>query len=959
MKKVLYLFIFVMCIALPAVASCGGTDEPAPEPEVASGFEISESDLNKDFEAASSSVTIPIKTTLKNSDWTVTSSEPSWCLVAQATGGEKAVLITVRASEEPDVRTAVVTIKGAAKEYKVNVRQLGYGPAILVNKESRSIGSEGGGLDVTITSNIDYTEQIIGGVDWLKKAPASKAFVDYQHAYTVDPNPSYGERIANVTYTGTSHKDVVSTLKVTQRGMSANIADVHVEGDTKVVPTGGKANQAQPGQGIEHCFDGIFGGDPYHSPWGTGTKFPVILEFFFEQKPNLDYFIYYTRSGNGNFGEVDIYVATEANPNYSKVLECDFQMKNDPSKVEFPETQLKVTKVKFEIKTGRGDGVGHYASCDEMEFYYRQEKSLNTKLLTVFKDLSCSELKENVTQAEIDAIPGYFAHLATQLKNGTYDEYEKQFRIQDYDPYSDPAQWAEILMTKRYSNLDNPTGIYVEAGDSVVICVGPTHGKDISLKVCGENVGADGKASPDVYGQTIMLDEGINKVGVSRKGMLFIMHTADPQTEPIRVHFPPNSGKICGYYDKVKHNADGKGNERYEEFIRKCPYKYFFVKGERMMFFFHRAQTYRAVPNDMNSAIGLWDDIVGWQQSLMGIDDVRPSKWNNHMLSISPEEGYMWASDDCMGFVYTYLENILLKTKVQEKKDNAWGPAHEMGHVHQRAINWPGSTESSNNLFSNYVIYKLGKYGSRGKELSHVADARYLNKQPWWSFGTSNNTGEDTEIHMRMNWQLWTYYHRCGYMPDFWQKVFKELREDRIVESNPGEGQIKFARACAKVANQDLTDFFDMWGFWIPTDARVSQYGEWNYVVTQQMIDECKAFMATLPKPKHAFQYIEDRKQTDFDIDGYKVGDVGHFSQFENGGMKITKTITATKSGNTFHIKNGSEAVAFELRQSSETSRLIYFSNFVTMNVPNAIALSGTEKLYAVQADGTRIEIKY
>ena len=29
---------------------------------------------------------------------------------------------------------------------------------------------------------------------------------------------------------------------------------------------------------------------------------------------------------------------------------------------------------------------------------------------------------------------------------------------------------------------------------------------------------------------------------------------------------------------------------------------------------------------------------------------------------------------------------------------NAWGPAHEIGHVHQLAIDWMGSTESSLSL---------------------------------------------------------------------------------------------------------------------------------------------------------------------------------------------------------------------------------------------------------------------
>lgn len=61
----------------------------------------------------------------------------------------------------------------------------------------------------------------------------------------------------------------------------------------------------------------------------------------------------------------------------------------------------------------------------------------------------------------------------------------------------------------------------------------------------------------------------------------------------------------------------------------------------------------------------------------MGIEDVRPSQVNNHIFAISPEGSYMWATDYCIGFVYTYLNNILLKENVMANKDNAWG-AHEI-----------------------------------------------------------------------------------------------------------------------------------------------------------------------------------------------------------------------------------------------------------------------------------------
>lgn len=110
-------------------------------------------------------------------------------------------------------------------------------------------------------------------------------------------------------------------------------------------------------------------------------------------------------------------------------------------------------------------------------------------------------------------------------------------------------------------------------------------------------------------------------------------------------------------------------------------------------------------------------------------------------------------------------------------------------------------------------MYKLGKYCSRGSGLSSLAQARFANKDAWYNMGNPTHQNEDTEIHLRMNWQLWNYYHRCEYKKDFWQTLFKLLRENRIDENAPGEAQLLFAQMASKAANQDLTTFFEMWGF--------------------------------------------------------------------------------------------------------------------------------------------------
>jgi hypothetical protein len=54
------------------------------------------------------------------------------------------------------------------------------------------------------------------------------------------------------------------------------------------------------------------------------------------------------------------------------------------------------------------------------------------------------------------------------------------------------------------------------------------------------------------------------------------------------------------------------------------------------------------------------------------------------------------------------------------------------------------------------------------------------------------------------------------------------------------------------------------------------------------MIAEAKTYMAQFPQPKHAFYYLEDRRNGDTGIENYKVGDVGYYTQFQNN-TKITK----------------------------------------------------------------------
>lgn len=812
----------------------------------------------------------------------------------------------------------------------------------------QNFSKDAANVSISITTNLNVDNWEAKVTDkWLRATQFKNSL-----KISVDANIGSSRRTANVKVSSaTKHY----TITVTQYSAS----DIVIEEDIQVKPYAGKASEEEtdPDRSIEHSFDDKFiadGGVPYHSKWGQSADFPVILEYYFEGNTDIDYFIYHTNSGNGAFGKFDVYTQTKENTEYVHQGSYDFNMRNSPS-IASLKTPVKATKVKFEVHSGKNG----YVSCDEMQFFKKNKKNtLEEQLLTVFTDITCSEIKPDVTQEQIEALPEFFIQTASALKDDSYNKWEKEFRIREYCPYSSADEWADKLMTRKYGDLDNPTGIYVNEGDEVVVLVGNTHGQSISIQNIGEET-SKGYAQTSVNGDIYPLKEGVNKLTAKQTGMLFVMYNTNiqnPDAQPIKIHIPLGGGKVCGFFSLKEHQT----NEKYKELIDKADYKYFCVIGNAIILYFHHKQLKAAVPYDILSSIELWDNMIQWQQELMGIEDVYPKQMNNHIFAISPEGGYMWASEGRIGFVYTVLGDILRKSYLMASR-NSWGPAHEIGHVHQGAINWASTTESSNNLFSNYTIYKFGQNCSRGTELAvpeyaaNVKKAtlvfrRCVENKAWCDFGTDYQ-GEDPEMHARMNWQLWNYYHRCGYNPQFFPTLFKLMRENRVSTQDPGENQMMYARMACRAANENLTDFFERWGFFVPISMKVNQYGTYNYIVTDAMIKETKEFMKQFPAPKHAFYYLEDRKKGDPGLDTTPP-DVGYFTQFAED-MKITKQITYTISGHQVNVQNGEQAVAFEIK---ENDNLKYFGTSFQFEIPSTISPDRV-KLYAVQADGVRIEM--
>lgn len=938
------LILVLLICSIPAFCGCNDEDENHSIPHL----DIEEEFLLQDFDNTKHDIEIPVTTNLSKDEWRITSSAPDWCMATKVIDENK-IRLYIPASEEPNVREASVKIASTVNEYTIKVRQLGHGPAILVTPlTATDLPAEGGEVKLKITSNISYQVKIDESADWVTEttAPDTRALSNKEHTFHIGNYTMYGEtRTATILFNNEEYQEATGECVILQNPLEPTTGDIEVGGDSSFKPTGGTANQYENGHGIEKCWDGLGGSNIYHSPWsGGGTKFPVILEFDFDGTHTLDYFIYTPRNyGDGQWGTFDLFYSTQDTPEYTQLGSYDFKNSTSLTKLTMDKPLTKITKLKVVINTAKNN----FVNCEEMDFYEtksgltEQEK----QLLNVFTDLSCSEVRPEATTQQIQALPGYFINIAMQLKNGTYDAWEKKFRIQEYKPYSSPNTWADQLYMKAYTDLDNPTGIYVNAGDELIVMVGETHGNSVSLQSI---------KSSNLSGDKYLLHEGINKLQMKSDGMLFVMYNTDLTSEnakAIKIHIPLTSGTVSGYFDLERDKTDAV----YTELIQKATYEYFIIKGKEMLLNFHRIKLLQWQPNSIVEYITMFDHFVNWQYDLLGLEEIRSTLFNNHVNGSSVnDDSYMWASNGQIGFGINALDEFMPTEKLYTER-RCWGPAHEIGHLHQGAIAWTGCFESSNNLFSNYVLYKVGRECSNGAPLSELADRR-LNNRPFANFLGDPKT-EDMEVHMRMYWQLWLYFHRCGIKTDFYPELFKKSRNNRNLNSLPvGERQMLFVRYASDVAQKNLADFFETWGFMTPIDETISQYGESRYIVTSSMIAETKAYTSKYPTPQ-PFYYIEDRRDGDEGLASLgltgKIGDVGHYTQFKDN-QKITKTPTYSASGQQVSIINGSEAVAFEVWKDGERK---YFSNFLKFTLPDKLPIAQCT-IKAVQADGKLITVE-
>ena len=629
-----------------------------------------------------------------------------------------------------------------------------------------------------------------------------------------------------------------------------------------------------------------------------------------------------------------------------------------------------------------------------LENYYAMEADPNTVAKMTygnyFEDAAATQLKpeyQAMTDEELTAVlteagmPELMIATILKVKNDSWAAYEHDFRIHSYKAYSDASYWNDKMMSSGGSYMGNPTGIYAENdGDEIYVFVEDDVPSDATLYFAGcvEN--------QLIYSATTgtKLVKGLNIIDGVKNALYYIVYTANTKSmrktlsewPDMKIHV--EGGNVNGYYDVNFHTSTD-----YIKILRAAKLGRFTVRGGHSLYHLKTSsfKTVFSTATKMNKSICWFDSVAVWEKNLMGMTEevatgkkagypwyltggeaIYPLYYNNPNFAIEGEpEDAGYANSTPYRTSYNGLDCIKNCLDATNKNMDDWCAGHECGHNNQKAINVEGCTEASNNVFSNLVRYLGGLNTSGGSTLSFVME-EFARREPFYF--------RDVNSRLRMYWDLYLYYHLGQKNTSFYPELFKALRKDPLVlynSSNNNNGGLKFVRKVCEVAQEDLTDFFDIWGFFEPikTGTKIEDYGSHPIAVTKSNITSTKANIARYPVKNREIIFVEDRADyvlsTGFlQAAGRKrngseqvgqSGELGQFTSYLEGGCEPSEYVYF--QSDSLYAMEGSGGLGFFMLDAEGGIR--YASNAWNFCIPTCVERDFT--IYSFDADGSLHEV--
>ncbi|MBD0825399.1 M60 family metallopeptidase [Aestuariibaculum marinum] len=685
--------------------------------------------------------------------------------------------------------------------------------------------SKGGTKDIylVLTGNVNSEEVsydiAANGKDWCSVVLEG----EYLHVTTM---PNYIE----------APRNTVITLDYGIYSRKVPVSQEQAVGDQLIGIVSAKATSEETeieNRGLEFSYDSDYE-TYFNSKFGAISEWPFQIEYTLESGYTLNRIIYHPRTDAGNkwgaFNEYEVWVSTEAAPEtFTKVGEYSRGDANFNVTVMKFETPLEnIAKVRFDVYSSYQNRI----SCAEMEFY--QDGTTNYDYSGIFVDDMYSVLKEGVSEAELKAIPD------DQLRNLALDlfvgEYSSEFRAASYRPYQNPSVQSAINKTSTYSKRDNPTGIYVEEGEELLVIVGDTKGQNITIDVQDLNVGfGSAKSYPLLEGENRLMMENSGLVyvqNITNDNIPLILETDEDkelaQAKTVNIHFV--NAKVNGYFDLAKHNV-----EDWTRILGNAVYQDLDVMGLRSHITW-TTENFKSYNTDIVTVLEKYDRLVYLEEEFAGLEKYEKMFNNRMYFHIDYNGASPYATSYRTAYTSSYAEIFCNASRFEAR---LWGPAHEAGHVNQLrpGLKWAGTTEVTNNLMSLYVQTEFGE------PCKLLVDGTYSVAKNNIIAGNTPHATSDFLSKLVPFWQLKLYMVDALGKTDFYRDIYEHYRVTPNLTTNTttqGILQLDFVRQVCRISGLNMLDFFQKWGFLTPVDTTLNDYGNKAFKITQAQIDALK-----------------------------------------------------------------------------------------------------------------------
>lgn len=616
-----------------------------------------------------------------------------------------------------------------------------------------------------------------------------------------------------------------------------------------------------------------------------------------------------------------------------------------------------------------------------------------TELTPEYANMTLEELDND---PNVQALPEVLQNMVRKSVSGNWtetdevtgmewdSEHARKMRIQLYEPFSDCDQACGIVKNWSYNNLNNPTGILGYKGSVLYVMVDelPADGATLTLAMFNSEQTLN-PHTPAVSAPGIKLNKGLNVITCDTDlANLIVYYTvyvsgrsyAVQDYQDIKIHI--EGGSLNGYFNNegdALYTPDTNDDWLYYRERARSDAFIFLTKYATLDVLFND-YTYSdgafrtGVKNiytpermargdiDFPAICRAWDDVCIQELLVMGVasnedimfekaagrdfydvlgkDDVTRDDYhnyfNNRIMVLTLKDNYMNAIWHRLAFEPSIATYVLHEFPTGD----VWGPAHELGHMNQPPIEIVGTSEISNNLFPNISLYCRGTHTSRA-DYPSVQRERFSRGECYSQHGYWGGT--------RMYFQLWLYYHVVGHNKLFYPRLYELLRKNPLsMTAMTAAGQnhynikghyLHFAKMACIAAQEDLTDFFESWGFLTELNGFQIMESNCRAHLTAEDIAQFRAEIAALAAennwPKNdAIIFIDDRvgsvgKQS-YIFDNTRCGAMGGLKDFIED-TPVTGDYTFTISGNTVTVSGGQGGVGFVIHDNE--GRLIGFAN--------------------------------